>query len=201
MRSCFRPLTRKFAIEKRLQKVCELYCSGKSQWQIAGALGVNQATISRDLSALRIEWQSRRADVLDGRVAEELAKIDNLEREAWRAWYESCKDIKVRRVSRRGKLTTEEFYRRTQSGDPRFLQQVSRSIEMRSNLLGFFRAKTVHVSAEVECVEISDEERQAAFQRIIAEMAVEMGGSAASAPPPEPSPIAGAIDAAESSLP
>jgi hypothetical protein len=71
---------------------------------------------------------------------------------------------------------------------------------MRSNLLGFFRAKTVPVSAEVECVEISDEERKAAFQRIIAEMNSEMGERADSAPAAEPAPIAGGINTAEPPL-
>lgn len=41
----------------RLTKVAPLLLSGKTQWDIAGELGVDQSTISRDIKTLRQRWQ------------------------------------------------------------------------------------------------------------------------------------------------
>src|SRR5262245_38479758 len=79
-------------IAERRHKVNALYCQGKSQYFIAKVIGVTQACVSKDLSALRDKWAEENSEAVGKRIAVELAKIDNVERTAWEAWDKSCED-------------------------------------------------------------------------------------------------------------
>jgi predicted transcriptional regulator len=195
------PHARLMALQARSTKIANLYCEGKGQATIAALLGLSQSTVSRDLAVVREEWQVIRRDVLDGRLAEELAKIDHLERVAWEAWKSSCEDSEVRSVRKVGNKEITEYVRRSRVGDPRFLERVSWCIDARCRLLGLHAAKSMYVTGTIETVQLTEAEKQVAFERIIAEMTRETAELAASAAPPEPSPIVGGINAAEPPLP
>ena len=66
--------------ERRRQQVAAMLLAHRSQRQIAQALGVHQATVSRDVQAVRREWQERRLQDIHAWVAEETAKLDHVER-------------------------------------------------------------------------------------------------------------------------
>jgi hypothetical protein len=128
-------------ISDRRAKVAELYLRGVRQTQIAADLDVNQATISRDLAALRDEWLQSALVDLDQFKAKELAKIDELEREAWDAYRRSEGDFE-KTVSN---LVTDEHGERKYNvrnfkfhafGDPRYLQQIAWCIDKRCKILG-----------------------------------------------------------------
>jgi sigma54-dependent transcription regulator len=51
-----------------------------TQREIAVEIGVSVATVNRDLAVVRAEWAERRSQSYESWVAEELAKIDLLER-------------------------------------------------------------------------------------------------------------------------
>jgi hypothetical protein len=51
------------------------------QTDIAGQLGVDQSTISRDLAALKQEWRVAVAGEIAERIALELAELDQMERD------------------------------------------------------------------------------------------------------------------------
>lgn len=53
-------------------------------------MGVSLSTVKRDLEAVRLMWVESAAKELALHKAEQLAKLDMLESEAWAAWRRSC---------------------------------------------------------------------------------------------------------------
>lgn len=70
----------KLAVEERRSRVATMLLAHRSQREIAHHLGVHPSTVNRDIAAIRAEWAQRRATALDEWVAEELAKLDAVER-------------------------------------------------------------------------------------------------------------------------
>ena len=68
------------AIAERRQKVSALRLMHYTEREIAAELGISPATAHRDIVAVRQEWAERRTQRYEEWVAEELAKIDLLER-------------------------------------------------------------------------------------------------------------------------
>lgn len=141
------------ALLERRKRVAESYLRGQTQWEIARAEKVDQKQISRDLAKIRDEWKARYAAVYDERVAEQCAKIDRIEAEAWAGWERSQKDeetLKAEtirgRVSKDGDalpdMQKSSKSARGQAGDEGFLSRVAWCIEMRLKLIGAL--KNVH---------------------------------------------------------
>lgn len=74
------PQTTVDEIAARRTQVAVLRLTHLTQREIAKRLGVSVGTINADLQAIREEWAERRATAYDDWVAEELAKLDSLER-------------------------------------------------------------------------------------------------------------------------
>jgi len=68
------------ALAERRQRVSALRLMHYTQREIAAEIGVSVATVNRDLAVVRAEWADRRSQSYESWVAEELAKIDLLER-------------------------------------------------------------------------------------------------------------------------
>jgi len=68
------------AVAARRKQVATLRLMHYTQREISAQLGVSVATVNRDLEATRDEWVSRRDQQYGEWVAEELAKLDALER-------------------------------------------------------------------------------------------------------------------------
>ena len=64
-------------IEERRQKVAALWLAHVSQPAIARQLKCGQATVSRDIKAIRLEYKAERTDIID----REAAELDHIERE------------------------------------------------------------------------------------------------------------------------
>jgi hypothetical protein len=135
------------AIQERRRTVASLYLRNSTQWEIARKVGCDQKTVSRDLAALRVEWKASAAQDFSERQAQELAKIDRLERVAWKGWQRSRRNAQSvhvtttkGRTDKQGKplpdLTKRVRTARGQAGDPRFLERVAWCIEQRCVLLG-----------------------------------------------------------------
>lgn len=69
-----------FEVEARRQQVARLYLGKATQEEIAQRLGVNQCTISRDVSALMDRWKQEAALEVGTIRAREVAEIEELER-------------------------------------------------------------------------------------------------------------------------
>jgi hypothetical protein len=80
------------AILERRSTVAKQYLQGLTQREIACTFGVNQATISRDLTAIEKDWRASSCHDLAERKAVELARIDHLKARAWESWNKSCED-------------------------------------------------------------------------------------------------------------
>jgi transcriptional regulator with XRE-family HTH domain len=134
-------------IASRRQQVAEMYLRGLYQSDIAEKLGVDQSTISRDLSELRKEWLERSINHIDQKKAIELAKLDRLEVTYWEAWERSRENAEVETTEQIGKRGKDEGgiiperIRKTkrvegQSGNPAFLEGVLKCIVQRCKILG-----------------------------------------------------------------
>ncbi len=156
---------RKMEVSERRAKVARLYMAGKLQCDIAQEFEVSQPTISLDLAAVRKEWLEQANAKTEARYAEELAKIDNIERQAWECFEKSCKDgVHVKLTSlqqlmkqpvgagKKGKaeapppkaelVTVSQQTEKSvkgQVGDPRFLDRIAWCVETRLKLLGYLK--------------------------------------------------------------
>jgi transcriptional regulator with XRE-family HTH domain len=79
----------------RRAEVARRYLQGEMQEQIAQSFGVTQGQISQDLKAIRAAWLASAVRDFDALKAQELAKIDAVEREYWLAWERSKKDKEI----------------------------------------------------------------------------------------------------------
>lgn len=127
--------SKRYALMDRRKQVMELYLQGKTQWDIARLINVSQGTVCNDLTALRKNWLASALRDFDTLKAEELAKIDNVERAAWDAWECSRKPVGKSEVMR--------------PGDPRFLAQVFECVETRLKILGLLKPGTTTVNTQV----------------------------------------------------
>lgn len=148
-------------IELRM-KIARAYVEGNTQEEIAKKMDMSIASVSKHLSAIRIYWLAIMAADFDQVKSEQLAKIDRLERTAWRAWRRSTRPIATRHVqvernraveykrNEKGEVDKtkaptvkmvvskeiDDTTERTNAGDPRFLQIVDNCIERRLKLMG-----------------------------------------------------------------
>ena len=137
---------KELALRHRRKQVAALYLRGQSQRDIAQQLGVHQAQVSRDLKVLHQEWRASALQDFDARKARELAKIDELEREAWQAWKRSQEPLEITKASSDGSSKKVEKTQKEQCGDPRFLQIVDHCIRRRCDILGFQAPQRPEVS-------------------------------------------------------
>lgn len=150
-------------IERDRREIADLYLQGWIQADIAAHINadkkrgytLSQQMISYDLRRLQAMWRESALIDIDNAKAKELAKIDRLEIEYWRAWVRSCEDAET--VKQKGKpgtepgrVQTEDVERTTkgQSGDPRFLQGVQWCIERRCKVLGIDAAAKHEISGK-----------------------------------------------------
>lgn len=125
------------------RKIADLYLKGRIQADIAQEIGVSQQTISNDLKALHREWLDSALVDFNEAKAQELAKIDRLEREYWQAWERSCEDAETVTEKARASRGAEKpdsvektKQAKGQAGDPRFLAGIQWCIERRCKILG-----------------------------------------------------------------
>lgn len=119
-------------IDKRRERVATLYLRGIPQWKISVELKVDQATVSRDIAAIRKQWRDSALYKFNQRMSEELAKIDNLERMYFEGWQSSC-DYKG--VPDGVPLPPEADRLNRKDGNPEYLKGVQWCIEARVRLM------------------------------------------------------------------
>jgi hypothetical protein len=133
----------RFRILERRKRVAAQYLQGMSQWEIGRQLGVTQQCIAKDIQALEKEWLASAVVDIDAAKAKELARIDRLERVAWRAWRRSCQR-KERATTRLEKRLNEDAQKaktvtskatELRDGNPEYLKRVEWCISKRCELL------------------------------------------------------------------
>lgn len=101
---------RRATIEDRRRQVAALYVRRVNQSDIARQLGVNQATISRDVAALVKQWQKEQAETIEAWRDRDLLELDEMEKDAAiefskskrRDWIDTRLKIKERRAKLMG---------------------------------------------------------------------------------------------------
>jgi hypothetical protein len=152
-------------IKRRRLKVAMMYTEGLTLGQIADKLEVAEGTITKDMRDIRAYWLEKASLEMSERKAEELAKLDRVESEAWAAWQRSKEskttisekfedmrapepdDEEYRAKKRKGgkpvyvpfkKITEKKTGER--DGDPRYLEVIERCVTMRLRVLGMLKS-------------------------------------------------------------
>jgi len=123
------------------------------------------AVINKEISI----WVKQKSDLIDNLKAQELAKVNRLEFEYWEAWQRSCKEsiskttertaAEKKAADKKNGMPTESVevagkklkfdiskiseLKRSNAGDPRFLDGIQWCVEMRCKLLGLEAAQYV----------------------------------------------------------
>jgi predicted XRE-type DNA-binding protein len=170
-----------FERERDLERVTDLHCRGLSQRAIAEQLQVSQPQIAYDMKRLQKRWQESAQEKLERYKAEQLARIDHVERIAWEAWERSCQDAETTsvklvegRTDKQGQplpdLRTSAQVTKGQAGDPRFLERVGWCIERRCKILGLdapTKLAPTDPSGNHEYGELSDEEAADGLEKLV----------------------------------
>jgi len=145
-------------IDHHRKIIAELYLKQWRQVDIAEKLGIDQATVSRDLSAVRKMWRKDASLSFDAAKAQELARIDTLENEYWRQ-YEASQEEFVRTMTEKNLppvteggrqkegTTKARVIKETRIGDPRYLSGIQWCIEQRCKILGIEAPKKTDMTS------------------------------------------------------
>lgn len=142
-------------IERRLVR-------GETQIEIGRALEMSTSQVSYDVAKIESRWRSAVVADLNVWKAQELAKIDELERTFWKAWAESLKDKETTFTERTSGQSTEDaekaekaekvrasVRREGSSGNPAFLDGVLSCVDRRIKLLGLDAPIRVDITEKV----------------------------------------------------
>jgi transposase-like protein len=118
------------------QIIAERYLRGDYQSAIARDLGISQQQVSYDLKAIRAQWLASSVRDFDAAKAQELARVDEVERAAWAGWTRSQKDKEIEFEEEGPKGSRSGNRKEGQSGNPAFLQVILSCISKRCEILG-----------------------------------------------------------------
>mgnify|MGYP001580805097 CR=1 FL=1 len=154
----------------RREEVARRYLRGEHQYTIGRAVGVSQVQVSHDLKAMRDLWLASSLRDFDALKAEQLAKIDAVEVEAYAAWFRSQqpREVSLTEQTEGGEVvgvdgtsqpkrpTRKASMRREgQSGDPRFLAVIQKCIDQRCVILGL--ESPLRISIDQAAAKVADE--------------------------------------------
>jgi hypothetical protein len=155
-------------VEHDQAEIAQRYLRGETQSQIARALDVCQQQVSYDLKKIQERWRESAVRDFDQHKAEQLARIDALEREYWAGWERSKKpiehthqqksedDIELRAGhAGRGRIPAHRTRLKAtksvqeQVGNSAFLYGVQNCIAERSKLLGLYPATDINLQGSL----------------------------------------------------
>jgi hypothetical protein len=121
---------------ERRREVANLALKGWTQAAIARHMGIPPAIVSRDLAAMREFWREFPVYEFERVRLEQLQKIDLVEAEAWAAWQRSQQPQRSATLSRGKAGEQSRSTLKHQSGDPRYLREVTRCVAQRDKMIG-----------------------------------------------------------------
>jgi hypothetical protein len=134
-------------IRRDRAEIAQLYLQGKLQSEIGATLGLSRQQIGYELKAVRQEWLQSSIVDFNAKKAEELARIDHLERNYWAAWESSKKERQTSTTEQvtcaAGDRLKAALRKEEQVGDPRFLAGVQWCISKRCEILGLDAPKKI----------------------------------------------------------
>ena len=119
--------------------MAQLYLSGLTQAKIGEELEVSEGVVQSDLKAIQQEWLKSSLVDFNQLRAEQLAKIDNLERTYWEAWERSLQPVEE------GIRNLAPTPAQLKVGNLAALQGVERCLTQRARLFGLENGETVKI--------------------------------------------------------
>lgn len=146
-----------------LEIIAELTLQGVKQTVIAVQLNLSQQAISRDLREIKTRWISSANMSFDAHIAQELAKLELLEREYWAGWKRSQQPRKntlaAVRELKGGSVGEKEAKEETRDGNARFLEGVLFVMERRARLVGLDKPTRINGTVQTyDLTKFSDEQ-------------------------------------------
>lgn len=121
---------------ERRRQVARYFLKGWTQADIARHMNIPQATVSRDLAAMREYWREFPVYDFEKVRLEQLQKVDLIEAEAWAAWQRSQEQQRSASLSHGKAGEQSRTSLKDQSGDPRYLREVARCVAQRYEMIG-----------------------------------------------------------------
>jgi hypothetical protein len=184
-------------IEARRAQVAKLYLQGyRRQDDIAEKLGVDRATVSRDLKVVNERWKEAGVRDLDQAKGQELERLALLEQESWAAW-EASKQARETSTTEQVTGGEGERYRAAlrkegQTGDPRYFTAILSCIAIRSKILGLNAPKKPNDPDPVDSRPLTDADRVAECLALL-NAGRKRAAGAAPGPGPGPAPAPGDV--------
>lgn len=140
-----------------------LFLRGYSYREIVAALNadlakretgytISLAMVYYDLQHLLIEWKREQLENIDEYILQELKKLDQIEKELWKAWEKSVggktrvkTSPKKGDRSKRKEEVDSEVTLETSAGNPRYLQLILEVQQRRAKMLGFDKPLKVEI--------------------------------------------------------
>ena len=159
----------------RLDIIAQLYKRGYSYPEIKEEVMTrldlktySLRTVHKDVNRLLEEWRSTRIENFDHSVQLELARIDELIKEAWQAWDKSKEDYVQKSSKQKGlpnvkgeddednkppevlTISMEQSAREiNQTGDPRYLDLIHKLLIERRKLLGLYSPEKREITGDL----------------------------------------------------
>jgi hypothetical protein len=171
--------------EQDMVDVARLYLQGFSPLEISNQLStirpykIIERTVERDIELVRSRWLENAMIDYGQMKANQLAKIDELERIYWRAWYDSWKDKEVTFQEKIEELQTNanapavgkqrvSKQKETQLGDTRYLEGIKWCVEERAKMFGLHMPeKQVNWRIEAKKAGIPQDEAYEQFENMV----------------------------------
>jgi hypothetical protein len=137
-------------IERDRQTIAELMCKGWPQSKIADYLELGNATISREVKAIKAAWAAQAIADRGLYVNQEMQRLSMVESEYWAAWERSQQSqttvtetdeaatVEAQMEAAIGGGTKVSTRVQQQVGNPQFLNGIVKVVETRCKLLGLF---------------------------------------------------------------
>lgn len=134
---------RRFIAHCRMQGMSLTEITERLNTERAGVYTLSPSSVHFDLQNIEEEWKRSVARDIDTAKGRELAELDRLSEEAWKAWEKSKEKFKQVSVTvdeeggdtakgrKRSKVVTED-----RGGDPRFMETILRIQSRRAKILG-----------------------------------------------------------------
>lgn len=151
--------------QQRMDVIAPLYRHGYTYRQIQAEVqkrmdlkAYSLSTLKHDIDRLVKEWREQRLEDIDQTMTTELARIDEMVREAWMAWEKSKEDYDATTQKQKGipnpdkmdAIVTVQLEKTTKGvqccGDVRYLELIHKLLMERRKLLGLYPAEKKELS-------------------------------------------------------
>lgn len=130
------------AFTKKL--VAQFYLQGKTQGDMVDAFNVSHSTVKKYLKELREEWQAKALYDFSLAKAEQLARIDEIERVAWEGFHNSVKgSLSTTTMKSKDSKTKMQTKTKPSVSDTKWLDKIQWCVEQRNKILGLYAPKKI----------------------------------------------------------